>query len=426
MASAQAHPVAHRRLLAVGDFFARQRHLVAIRDGVVGALPLVLVGSLFLLAAQPPLASLQAWVAPHVPVLLVPYRMLGGLIAVYVTFACASSLARSYALDPLAAGLTAMAAYFIAAYPSPLLTPAAPLALPLARLGAGGIFTGLLIALGHVELTRALVKRRWTLRLPPSAPDAVVRSFVALVPCFVTVVSVFLVVHVARVDVVQGLETLARPLLIAAGSLPAALLVVLADSVLWFLGVHASAALATLRPLWEAMLVSNMEAAARGVTLLPHIAPQPFYLWFVWQGGSGAALPLALLLLRARSAQLRSVGRVAFVPALCNVNEPLLFGVPVVLNPVLAVPFSLVPLVSAAVAYAAFAAGLVTRPYLEMPWTLPAPVGAFLSTGGDVRAVGLQMLNLALGLLIYWPFVRRYDRQLLAAEVVASSPPDPR
>ncbi|MHB8878415.1 MAG: hypothetical protein ACYC8T_32365, partial [Myxococcaceae bacterium] len=159
------------RLQRVGDFFATQPHLIAVRDGVVGALPLVLVGSLFLLVAQPPLPSLQALVAPYVPVLLVPYRMLGGLIAIYVTFCTAHSLAKRYELDPMATGLLAMAAYLVAAAPVPALAGvgmeapppwlsdlfvgrslAAPAAaaspgLPIARLGAGGIFAGLLIAI---------------------------------------------------------------------------------------------------------------------------------------------------------------------------------------------------------------------------------------------------------------------------------------
>lgn len=416
-ATAGPSPALRARLQAVADFFTRQRHLVAVRDGVVGALPLVLVGSLFLLAAQPPSALLQAWVAPYVPALLVPYRMLGGLIAVYVSFCAAHSLAKSYGLDAMAAGLVAMAAYLVAAYPSPLLAPAGPVlppSLPLSRLGAGGIFAGLLIALTSVELTRAFVRRNWTLRLPGAAPEVVVRSFVALLPCLATIVAVFALVHLAGVDLVHLLERAAQPLLVAAGSLPATLAVVCVDSALWLLGVHASAALATLRPLWESMLVENMAASAAGLPL-PHLAPLPFYSWFVWQGGSGAALPLALLLLRARSAQLKAVGRVGFLPALCNVNEPLLFGVPVVLNATLAVPFLVAPLLSTLVAYGALAAGWVAPPFLEMPWTLPAPLGAFLSTK-DWRAVVLQMFNLGLGLAVYWPFVRRYDRRLLAKE----------
>jgi PTS system cellobiose-specific IIC component len=184
------------------------------------------------------------------------------------------------------------------------------------------------------------------------------------------------------------------------------------DSALWLLGVHASAALGTVKPLWEAMLVQNMEAARQGAPVLPHIGTLQFYLWFVWQGGSGTALALVLLLLRARSSQLKGVGRLSLLPAFCNITEPVLFGVPVVLNPALAIPFFAAPLASAAAAYLAFHWNWVRRPYLEVPWTLPAPAGAFFSTGGDYRAVLLQLFNLGLALVLYWPFVRRYDRRL--------------
>jgi len=402
-------------LQSVGDFFATQRHLVAVRDGVVGALPLVLIGSAFLLAAQPPSAALQAWVAPFAPALLVPYRVLSGMIAVYVTFSAAHSLSKSYEMDAAASGLTAMAAFFVAAMPPPSIGELTASALPLERLGAQGIFAGLLIALGSVELGRIFVRRGWTIRMPQTAPEIVIRSFLALIPGFAAILIVFVITQVLRLDLVKILDSLARPLLRMTGSLPAALGVVAVDSGLWLLGVHASAALGTMKPLWEAMLIQNMEAVAHGASP-PHIAPLHFYLWFVWQGGSGAALPLALLLLCARSAQLRSVGRLGVLPAVCNISEPVLFGAPVVLNPQLAVPFFLAPLSSAAVAYLAFQLNWVSRPYLEIPWTLPAPAGAFLSTGGDVRALALQIFNLAVSFLIYWPFVRRYDRNLQLAE----------
>ena len=416
-----------RRLNRVGEFFLKQRHLAAVRDGVMGALPLVLIGSLFLLVAQPPSRALQELVAPWTPVLLVPYRMLGGLIAVYVAFSAAHSLARSYQLDPISNGLLAMAAYLVAAFPTPslagaVLAPAVvPPSLPLSRLGAGGIFAALLLAIATVELTRFFVQRNWTIRLPPTAPEVIVRSFVALVPAFAVISLTFALVHLAGFDLVHALEMVARPFLVVAGSLPAALAVVTVDSALWLLGVHATAALATLKPLWETMLIQNMEAATRGDAVLPHVASQQFYLWFVWQGGSGMTLALALQLLRARSSQLRGVGRVALLPALCNINEPVIFGVPIVLNPRLVIPFFGAPLVSAMVAYIAFHFDLVGRPYLETLWTLPAPVGAFLATGGDIRAVALQLLNLGLGLLIYWPYVRRYDRELLAREAPGST-----
>jgi cellobiose PTS system EIIC component len=413
-ASPRAAPASWRgRLQALGEALGRQRHLLAVRDGVVGALPLVLAGSVFLLLAQPPSRALQAWVAPWAPLLLLPTRVLGGAISLYVAFACAYALAKSYQLDAASSGLVALASYLVAAVqPGPVgQLPT----LVLQRLGAGGILAALAIGLGSVELTRFLVQRHLTVRLPSGTPEAVGRSLMALVPCLASVSVVFLLVHVVGADVIRLLQHAAVPLLHAVGSLPGVLSVVLLDSVLWLLGVHAGAVGASLRPLWEAMLLENMEAASAGLAL-PHVAPLHFYLWFVWQGGSGAALALGLLLVRCRSVQLRSVGRLGLLPVVCNINEPLLFGVPVVLNPALALPFILAPLSSAVVAYCAFALHWVHRPMLEVPWTLPAPLGAFLTTGGDARAVVLQSCTLLLSVAIYWPFVRRYDARLVAEE----------
>jgi len=192
----RAAPASWRgRLQALGEALGRQRHLLAVRDGVVGALPLVLAGSVFLLLAQPPSRALQAWVAPWVPLLLLPTRVLGGAISLYVAFACAYALAKSYQLDAASSGLVALASYLVAA-----VQPAPVGQLPtlvLQRLGAGGILAALAIGLGSVELTRFLVQRRFTVRLPPGTPEAVGRSLLALVPCLASVTVVFLVVHVA-------------------------------------------------------------------------------------------------------------------------------------------------------------------------------------------------------------------------------------
>lgn len=402
------------RLAAFADVLGRQPHLLAVRDGVVAALPLVLIGSLFLLVAQPPSKLLQEAVAPWMPKLLVPYRMLGGLISLYVCFGTARSLARRYGLDELGAAVMALASF---------LTALAPVSLEgghgwgvaAERLGAGGLFGALTIAIGSVELQRFFAARRWTIRLPGGAPDAIVNSFASIIPGFVSVTAVWLVVHVAGLDVVGLLAGLIAPLVGATDSLPGVLLLCLVDSVMWLLGVHPMAVLAAAKPLWLSMLTVNQEAAAAGLPL-PHVATREFFLWFVWQGGSGGTLAVALLLLRAKSAMLRTVGKLGFVPALFNINEPILFGAPIVMNPRLAAPFVLAPAVTATVAYTAMSLGLVARPRLDVLWTLPTPLGAFLTTGGDVPALVLQLVNLGIAAAIWWPFLRAYDRTLLARE----------
>jgi PTS system cellobiose-specific IIC component len=213
---------------------------------------------------------------------------------------------------------------------------------------------------------------------------------------------------VAGIDLATGIAAIFRPLVSASDSLPALLLVVLIDSCLWMIGVHALSVLAAVKPLWLAALAENMQAVVSG-NPPTHLATQEFFIWFVWQGGSGTTLALAICLLFAKSKQLRLVGRAGIVPALFNINEPLLFGVPVVLNGKLAIPFIGCPVLLTTISWAAMHFGLVRPPYLEVVWTLPAPIGAYLSTGGDLRAVLLQALLLVGATLLWWPFVRKYD-----------------
>lgn len=409
----QGRAVLRAKLAGWSDSLAQQRHLCAVRDGVVASLPLILIGSTFLLLAQPPSRALQEAVAPYLQTLLAPYRMLGGLIAIYVCFGTARSLAKSYGLDELGCSLIALASFLLAVGSAPL--EGGGWGLDAARLGAGGLFGALSIAIGSVELQRFFLRRSWTLRLPDSVPEVIGKSFISIVPGFASVIATWLVVHVLGADLISLLAAAIRPLIGASDSLFGVWGLSFVDSAMWMLGIHPLALLAAVKPIWLSMLTENMAAAAAG-DALPHVATRELFLWFVWQGGSGGTLAVALLLFRAKSASLRAVGKLGIVPSLFNVNEPILFGLPIVMNPRLAIPFLITPLITSTTAFGAMSLGLVARPRLEVLWTLPAPLGAFLSTGGDPAAVVLQLANLAIAGAIWWPFLRAYDRALCARE----------
>lgn len=411
-------------LVALGERLSREPHLLAVRDGVVAALPLVLIGSVFLLlgellgAVWSDAATRPDWAKRMITAAYVPAQMLMGAISIYVAFGTARSLARHHGLDELGVSIMALASFLVAVGPAPL--KEGGWGLPRDRIGPGGLFGAFLVAIVSVHVQRWCIDRKWTIQLPGGAPDAIVRSFASLVPGVASVALVWLVVHVLGIDLVAGLASLAAPMLKASDSLPFVVGLVLVDSLLWLIGVHPLALMAAVKPVWLQMIAENQAAlAAVPPALPPHIAPREFFLWFVWQGGSGATLALALLLLRAKSAQLKTVGRLGLVPALFNVNEPLLFGAPVVMNPRLAIPFVVAPTVLAATAWTALHLGLVRPPSKGVLWTLPAPIGAWADTG-DWRAVVLQMTNLAIAVAIWWPFVRSYDRSLLAREQEAA------
>ncbi|MFP4498446.1 MAG: PTS transporter subunit EIIC, partial [Vulcanimicrobiota bacterium] len=142
-----------------------------------------------------------------------------------------------------------------------------------------------------------------------------------------------------------------------------------------------------------------------------------FYFWFVWVGGAGGTLGLAIMLLLAKSRRLRQLGKVAIIPGLFNINEPIIFGLPIVANPMMIIPFALGPIVAGSVAYLAFHLDLATRPYLQAPWTMPAPLGAYFSTGGDWRAFVLSVVSILICSAVYYPFVRVYDKHMLEKEL---------
>jgi PTS system cellobiose-specific IIC component len=421
-----------RALAAAGARTGRSVTLLAVRDGIVAVLPLVLIGSFFYLLVEPPLVRV-AWqkayaaaMADWIPRFIFVFKATTGMISVYAAFAIAYQLAKRRDLDPLAAGLIAVTADLAIVGPLKATLAAGTPAvwvLPLENVGPAGLFVAILIALWVVEVQRFVLKRNLVVRLPDSVPEAVSRSFLSLVPAFVSIASLWFLVHGLRFDLFAAIATLSRPLQAVGNSLPGILLVVLIDSVIWLFGIHAITILAVMKPIWLAMLTQNMEAALVGQPI-PNLAPREFYIWFVWMGGSGTSLALVAHLVRARSAQLRSIAKVGVVPALFNINDPIMFGVPVVMNPTLAVPFVLAPVVCAVTAWAAFSMDLVTRPHLDILWTLPTPIGAFGSTG-DIRALVLVALNFGLAYLIYAPFVRRYDARLRVAEASGAALPVP-
>jgi len=210
------------------------------------------------------------------------------------------------------------------------------------------------------------------------------------------------------ISLTAGLNGLVAPLGNLGDSLYALLLLTLVETLLWTIGIHGPALLAAVvLPVYIGLQVQNTEAMARGEAL-PHIVTVSLFL-FVFPGGAGATFPLVLLLLRSRVKRVRTIAYATLVPSLANANEPLMFGLPLVLNPVLGVPFVVAPLLLAVVSYYAIELGFVARPAYYIPSSVPLPLGAFLATK-DWRSIVLVAVNLTLATAVYAPFVAVYER----------------
>lgn len=202
-------------------------------------------------------------------------------------------------------------------------------------------------------------------------------------------------------------------------SLPALLLILIFEALLWSFGIHGSSIVnAVMTPIWLALTVENAEAFSQGLPLVNIINTQ-FYGNFIKLGGSGGTIGLAILcLLFAKSSQLKTLGRLSFAPGLFNINEPLTFGIPIVLNPLMIPAFILTPLILATISYSAMALGLVPYPNgTNIPWTTPPIFSGLLLSGW--RGALLQMLNIAISTLIYLPFFRIVDQQAYAQELAS-------
>jgi PTS system IIC component len=218
-------------------------------------------------------------------------------------------------------------------------------------------------------------------------------------------------------DIQAFIMNLFKPLVKAGNTLPGVLIPIILITFLWVAGIHGVSVVGSIaRPIWLVLLDENMAAAAEGAKVLPNIAPEPFFQWFIWIGGSGATLGLVILFMISKSDYLKRLGRTSILPGICNINEPIIFGAPIVLNPLLGIPFILVPVVNAIISYGAMYFNLVARPVTLPPWTLPAPIGAYLATNGDWRAIVLTLINIAIAVLIYYPFFKAYEKQLINEE----------
>jgi len=229
-----------------------------------------------------------------------------------------------------------------------------------------------------------------------------------------TIVAIALVLGTATlltawgISLTGALDTAIAPLGNLGDSLTALLVITIIETLLWTIGIHGPALLAAVvLPVYMNLQIQNQDALARGEAL-PHIVTVSIFL-FIFPGGAGATLPLVLLLLRSKVKRVRNVALATLLPSLANSNEPLMFGLPLVFNPFLSIPFVLTPCALAIVTWWAMNLGFVNRPAYYVPYAIPLPISAFLATK-DWRSIVLVAVNLIVGLAIYAPFVAAYER----------------
>ena len=390
------------------------KYLTAISQGLMQTLPILMIGSIALLLAVLPIDAWQGLITD----LGIKAKLLAGstlttsLIALYSCFCIGYQLAIQYKQDGIAAGLISVFSFLV-------LTPLNEGALDTSWLSAQGLFAAMIASLVCTRIYVLCIEKNLTIKMPEGVPGFVQRSFQTLFPAIISgavaMVASFLFGLTSYGSFAQMIySVVAIPLQGLSGNVWSLVFIVFIQMILWFFGIHGSLVVGSfITALYLPMDTANMDALAAGLSNseLPHILGKTFYGLYAGIGGAGGTLSLLIvILIFAKAKKNKTLGKLAIVPGCFTINEPVVFGYPLILNPIMAIPFIITPLVQILVAYAAIAVGLVPRlTGIQVPFGMPILLNGFMA-GGWQHAI-LQIICIAIGVAIWFPFFKLSDKK---------------
>ncbi|QAT41212.1 PTS cellobiose transporter subunit IIC [Clostridium sp. JN-9] len=416
------------KVMPIADKFANNRFLLAIRDGFALAMPLLIIGAMSCLIANFPVKGFLDFMTsvfgPGWKTFFdIPNQVTMSLMSIFVVIGVSKSLAESYELDGINTAIISLVSFFIL---TPFTTDFIPKGakaaikvdgiIPLDWMGAKGLFVGMISAILATEIVRFVVKKGWVVKMPAGVPPTVSKAFSSLIPGAITIV-LFDVIRLIFAFTPFGnihklIYTLLQvPLTSLGATFGANMIANFFVGFFWSFGIHgADIVQSVMNPIWIALSGENLAAFQAG-KVVPHIITQQFNQIYLWIGGSGATLALCVtMMFFCKSQQCKKLGKLAILPGLFNINEPIIFGLPIVLNPIMLIPFILTPMILCIVCYAAMATGLVPKPNgVLIPWTTPVIIGGFFISG--IRGAILQIVELIISFFTYLPFIKIVDKQ---------------
>ena len=414
-------------LVPIGMKISEQRHLAAIRDGMTVLIPITIIGGFACLLAVPPVPSgieptnffysfllaWQSWATANSTILMIPYQLSIGIIAVFVVCGVSYRFAKNYNMDGINNMMSALLVYLCISGAVDLSTGS----IVMSRLGAGYMFGAIVIALLVVEINHFFITKNISIKMPASVPPNVAAPFNVLLPLafnviFFSVLNV-LVTNMTGAGLNDLVYTIFQPLMSATGTLPSILLINFIMTTFWFFGIHgANMVSVVVSPLTTAGLAANMES---------YLANEP--MKYIFAGSVNSVFGnwitytaiLVVIFLFAKSEQARSVAKVAIVPSCFNINEPSIFGLPTVLNVYTYIPLLICSVINFSSYYLLANAGILGKFYMTLPFTVPGPLAAFLATM-DWKTIILWFILFIVDICVVYPFIKIYDKQLQQKE----------
>ena len=402
--------------------FINTKAIMALKDGLLYAMPMMIIGSVFLLLAFFPYQPIADGLAEMglTPILTQVYESTFNLMAIIAAVGIAYTYVKNEKFSALPAGVISMCS-FILIQPSSIMTENGAASVILRTWVAGkGMIGAIIIGLFTGVVYTFFLKRKLTIKLPGGVPVGVVNSFTALIPGFVIILTTAFVYGISEMalkatPIELVYQVIQAPLQGMTDSFGGVLVMSFMIPFLWLFGVHGSTIVkGIMDPLLSANTAENQALLLAGKELTldngAHIVTQQFLDNFIIMTGAGITIGIVVyLVFFGKSKQGKQIGKLSVGPAIFNINEPITFGVPIVLNPLMAVPFLLTPVITGTIQYWAIYLGICPM-YggVLAPWTTPPILSGFIV--GGWRAALLQVVILALSVIIYFPFIRTVDK----------------
>ena len=439
-------------LLPIASKISNQKFLIALRDSFIGTMPVVMTGSIALLLnaflvdvpGQFGNTSIPQMFSFVVDINNLIFKGSLAIVSLLFIFSLGVNIAKIYNTDYLSSWIVALSAFIIAISNSITKTIQLPNAdgqvlselfkgikdiaidannfsitvsgvIPGAQINSNGYFTAMIVGFMACIIFGKLMNKNWTIKLPDTVPPAIAKPFLSIIPGFIALYSVSIFVYVFNKITGQILidwiyKVLQTPLLGLSQSFLAVVLIAFLTQLFWFFGIHGGNVMAPIMEgLFGVTLLANMEAFQNNQSI-PYLWTSVSYGSFVWYGTLGL---LIAIFWKSRNSHYKEVAKLGIAPVLFNIGEPVMYGLPTVMNPLLFIPFLLSPSLMAAVSYLATSLGWVAPVTQNVTWVMPPVLYGFFSTGFDWRAIVLSLVNLAISIVVYLPFVKMADKEVV-------------
>ena len=426
-------------LSPIGAKLGNQRHLQSLANGMMMTLPLLVIGSIFMMINNPPinietvdmstsnvfirfLINWKQWAIANSDTILAPYNMTFGMLGLMTSFSVSYCLAKTYKMNAAVSGIMTMSVFLLVCSRTvqvPVGDNATIAAITSQYLSSDGLFVALILSFACVEITRMVDKLGIKVKFPASVPSMVATFVNSLLPLLINIVIIYginlILISTLGKSFPDAVMSLLTPAIEVGNNIWVFAGIIMFSNILWFLGINGTSVIFSIVfMIGLSGTGANAEMVAKGLEPTNPMNLQLFRYAMI--GGSGGTIGLILLMWKSKSAKLKSLARISLVPGLCSINEPIVFGVPMAYNPIMAIPYIFIPSICVVLGYYAQVLGFITPGYIADPSFIPFFIQGWMS-GMDIRNVIFMFLCVGLSVVIYYPFFKAYEKVAIQKEI---------